>query len=64
MVPLGLMLGLIFLGLTVFLAIKDRQWWLAGFALVAGMLLASNKLGVTVTTTLNEFATWFVHLFQ
>lgn len=64
MVQLSLILALVFLGLTIFLAISHKEWWLAAFALIAGMLLAGNKVGVTVTTTLNQFANWVVHLFQ
>lgn len=64
MVPLDLILALVFLGLTIFIAAKERQWWLAAFALIAGMLLSANKVGVTVTTNLNAFATWLIHLFQ
>jgi hypothetical protein len=64
MVNISLILALVFLGITLFLTIKRREWWLAGFAVVTGLLFAGNKFGVWVTSNLNEFATWIVSLFH
>jgi hypothetical protein len=64
MVQLNLIIALVFLGITIFMAAKNREWWLAGFAFVAGILLASSKVGITVISWVTGAAAWVVGLFQ
>lgn len=64
MVNLSLIVAIVFLGIAAFITIRNKEWWLAGFAFVAGVLLAGNKVGVWITTNLNEFAAWVVAFFQ
>lgn len=63
MVRLDLILALIFAGIALFIAIRNKEWWLALFAFIAGAMLAGTKVMITVTNWLNEAATWVVHLF-
>jgi hypothetical protein len=64
MVPLNLIIALIFAGIALFIALRNKEWWLLGFAFIAGILLAGNKFGVTINTWINEAFAWFVGLFQ
>lgn len=64
MVPLTLIVALVFAGIALFITARNKEWWLAAFAFIAGVLLAGTKVGVTVNTWINEAAAWVVHLFQ
>jgi hypothetical protein len=64
MVQLNLIIALVFAGIALFIAARAKEWWLLAFAFVAGILLAGNKFGVTISTWINEAFAWFVGLFQ
>jgi hypothetical protein len=64
MVRLDLIIALVFAGIALFIAARNKEWWLAGFAFIAGILLAGNKVGVVINTWINEAGAWVVHLFQ
>jgi hypothetical protein len=64
MVRLDLIIALVFAGIALFIAARNKEWWLLAFAFVAGILLAGNKIGVTINTWINEAGAWVVHLFQ
>jgi hypothetical protein len=64
MVQIDLIVALIFAGIALFIAIRTKEWWLLGFAFIAGVLLAASKLGVTVHGWITEASAWVVHLFQ